>query len=164
MPRFSNSAHYIQKRLSERIRGHLLLCRVCAAKLLYMRIFFFFVQLQRTVFYIFSVLISVIRQNSDSHYLKILYASYTYSSREPSHHTVPSLFCIKIQPIFPEKIVDFLGWKTREKVVVLDFLAVDNFDFTRKNVKKNWVKNSWKCICGFCQNWIFGQIYGSRRG
>ena len=24
-------------------------------------------------------------------------------------------------------------WKTRENVVVLDFLAVDNFDFTRKN-------------------------------
>ena len=28
------------------------------------------------------------------------------------------------------------GWKTRENVVVLDFLAVDNFDFTRKIVKK----------------------------
>ena len=30
-----------------------------------------------------------------------------------------------------------LGGKTRENVVVLDFLAVDNFDFTRKFVKKN---------------------------
>ena len=44
---------------------------------------------------------------------------------------------------FHEKIVDFFGGrKTRENVVVLDFLAVDNFDFTRKNVKKilgeNW--------------------------
>ena len=29
----------------------------------------------------------------------------------------------------------FFGWKTRENVVVLDFLAVDNFDFTRKIVK-----------------------------
>ena len=28
--------------------------------------------------------------------------------------------------------------KTRENVVVLDFLAVDNFDFTRKIVKKIW--------------------------
>ena len=28
-------------------------------------------------------------------------------------------------------------WKTRENVVVLEFLAVDNFDFTRKIVKKN---------------------------
>ena len=55
------------------------------------------------------------------------------------------IFCPKIQLWFPEKIVDFFGWKTRENVVVLDFLAVDNFDFTRKIVKKkNWVKNSWK--------------------
>ena len=29
-----------------------------------------------------------------------------------------------------------MGWKTRENVVVLDFLAVYNFDFTRKIVKK----------------------------
>ena len=46
------------------------------------------------------------------------------------------IFCSKIQLWFPEKIVDFLGWKTREIVVVLDFLAVDNLDFTRKIVKK----------------------------
>ena len=45
-----------------------------------------------------------------------------------------SLFVQKIQLWFPEKIVDFLGWKTRENVLVLDLLAVDNFDFTRKNV------------------------------
>ena len=55
------------------------------------------------------------------------------------------IFCPKIQLWFPEKIVDFFGWKTRENVVILDFLAVDNFDFTRKIVKKIWVKNSWKC-------------------
>ena len=36
-----------------------------------------------------------------------------------------------------EKLSIFFGWKTRENVVVLDFLAVDNFDFTRKIVKKN---------------------------
>ena len=47
------------------------------------------------------------------------------------------IFCPKIQLWFPEKIVDFLGWKTRENVVFLDFLAVDNFDFTRKIVQKN---------------------------
>ena len=29
--------------------------------------------------------------------------------------------------------------------MVLDFLAVDNFDFARKIVKKNCVKNSWNC-------------------
>ena len=32
----------------------------------------------------------------------------------------------------------FWGRKTRENVVVLYFLAVDNFDFTRKNVKKKF--------------------------
>ena len=38
---------------------------------------------------------------------------------------------------FTRKIVDFFrGEKTRENVVVLDFLAIDNFDFTRKIVKK----------------------------
>ena len=36
--------------------------------------------------------------------------------------------------------------KTRENVVVLDFLAVDNFDFTRKYCQN--VKNSLKC-CDF---------------
>ena len=55
------------------------------------------------------------------------------------------IFCPKIQLWFPEKIVDFFGWKTRENVVVLDSLAVDNFDFTRKIDKRNLAKNSWKC-------------------
>ena len=55
------------------------------------------------------------------------------------------IFCPKIQLWFPEKIVDFLGGKTRENVVVLGILAVDNFDFTRKIAKKFCVKNSWKC-------------------
>ena len=50
------------------------------------------------------------------------------------------IFCLRIQLWFPEKIVDFLGWKTRENVMVLDYLAVDNFDFTRKIVKKTGVK------------------------
>ena len=51
-------------------------------------------------------------------------------------------FCPKIQPWFTEKIIHFLGgWKTRENVVVLDFLAVDNFDFMRKNCQK---KFGWK--------------------
>ena len=45
-----------------------------------------------------------------------------------------------------------------EKVVVLDFLAIDNFDFTRKIVKKK-KKIGWKTRenVGFCQYWIFGQ-------
>ena len=45
-------------------------------------------------------------------------------------------FCPKTQLWFLEKIVNLMGWKISENVVVLDFLAVDNFDFTRKNVKK----------------------------
>ena len=68
------------------------------------------------------------------------------------------IFCPKIQLWFPEKIVDFLGWKTRENVVVLDFLAVDNFDFTRKIVKKIFDEKLVKML-GFFQNWIFGQKF-----
>ena len=51
---------------------------------------------------------------------------------------------------------DFYGWKTRENVVVSDFLAVDIFDFTRKIVKKILCEKLVKML-GFCQNWIFGQ-------
>ena len=47
------------------------------------------------------------------------------------------IFCPKTLLWFLEKIVDFFGWKTCENVVVLDFLAVGNFDFTRKIVKKS---------------------------
>ena len=65
------------------------------------------------------------------------------------------IFCPKIQLWFPEKTVDFFGWKTRETVVVLNFLAVDNFDFTRKIVKKNLGEKLVKML-EFCQNWIFG--------
>ena len=62
------------------------------------------------------------------------------------------IFCVqKFNFDFPRKLSIFSGWKTRENVVVLDCLALDNFDFTRKIVKKNWMKNSW--------NWIFGQKF-----
>ena len=50
----------------------------------------------------------------------------------------------------------FYGWKTRENVVVLDFLAGENFDFTRKIVKKNLGEKLVKML-GFCQ--IFGQKF-----
>ena len=62
------------------------------------------------------------------------------------------IFCTKIQLWFPEKIVDFLGWKTRENVVVLDILAVDNFDFTRKIVKKKKLGEKLVKMLGF---WTF---------
>ena len=52
------------------------------------------------------------------------------------------IFCPKIQLWFPEKIVDFLGWKTRENVVVLDFFNCWQLWFHEKNSqKKIWVKN-----------------------
>ena len=40
----------------------------------------------------------------------------------------------------------------------LDFLAVDNFDFTRKIVKKELGEKLVKML-GFCQNWMFGQKF-----
>ena len=42
--------------------------------------------------------------------------------------------------------------------MVLDFLAVDNFDFTRKIVNKN-LGEKLVMMLGFCQNLIFGQIF-----
>ena len=56
-----------------------------------------------------------------------------------------SFFIQKFNFDFPRKLSIILGGKTRENVVVLGVLAVDNFDFTKKIGKKNLVKNSWKC-------------------
>ena len=67
------------------------------------------------------------------------------------------IFCPKIQIWFPEKIIDFFEWKTRENVVVLAFWAVYNFDCTRKIVKKMLGKKLVKML-EFCQNWIFGHF------
>ena len=55
-----------------------------------------------------------------------------------SHCSKSSFFVQKFNFDFPRKLLIFFGWKTRENVVVLDFLAVDNFDFTRKIVKKKF--------------------------
>ena len=57
---------------------------------------------------------------------------------------------------FTRKLSKTIGWKTRESVVVLNFLAVDNFDF--KIVKKNLAEKLVKML-GFCQIWIFGQKF-----
>ena len=43
--------------------------------------------------------------------------------------------------------------------MVLDFLAVDNFDFTRKIVKKKLGEKLEKMLEEFRQNWIFGQKF-----
>ena len=68
------------------------------------------------------------------------------------------IFCPKNWLWFPEKFFDFSGWKTRENVVVWDFLAVDSFDFTRKIVKKILDEKLVKML-EFCQKWIFGQKF-----
>ena len=68
------------------------------------------------------------------------------------------IFCPKIKLWFPEKMVDFFEWKTRENVVVLDFLAVNNVDFTRKIDKKMLGQKLVKML-EVCKNWIFGQKF-----
>ena len=68
-----------------------------------------------------------------------------------AHCSKSSFFVQKFYFDFPRKLSIFWGLKTRETVVVLDFLAVDNFDFTRKIVKKNLGEKLVKML-GFCQN------------
>ena len=75
-----------------------------------------------------------------------------------SHCSKSSFFVQKFNFDFPTTLSIFLGWKTRENVVVLDFFAVDNFDFTRKIVKKILDEKLVKML-GFCQNWILGQKF-----
>ena len=47
------------------------------------------------------------------------------------------IFCPKIQLWFPKKKYRIVWVKIRENTAVLDFLAVDNFDFTRKIANKS---------------------------
>ena len=76
-----------------------------------------------------------------------------------THCSKSSFFVQKSNFDFPRKLSIFWGGeKTRENVVVLDFLAVDNFDFMRKIVKKILGEKLVK-MKGFCQNWIFGQKF-----
>ena len=73
--------------------------------------------------------------------------------KKKSHFWEKSPFFVqKFNFDFPRKLSIFLGWKTRENVVVLDILAVDNFDFTRKIVKKILDE---KLVKMFCQNWVW---------
>ena len=68
-------------------------------------------------------------------------------------HTFRNLhFLSKNSTLITQENCRFFFWvKTRENVVVLDFLAVDNFDFTRKIVKKKLSEKLVKML-GFCQN------------
>jgi len=58
-----------------------------------------------------------------------------------THCSKSSVFVQKFNFDFPRKIVQLFWVKNREIAAVLDFLAVDNFDFTRNIVKK---KFGWK--------------------
>ena len=63
------------------------------------------------------------------------------------HHTIRNLhFLSKNSTLICRENCRFFGLKTRENVVVLDFLAVENFDFTRKIVKKNLGKKFVKML------------------
>ena len=75
-----------------------------------------------------------------------------------SHCSKSSFFVQNFNFDSLRKLSIFFGWKTRENVVVLDFLAVDNFDFTRKILKKNLGEKLVKML-GFRQNWICGQKF-----
>ena len=75
-----------------------------------------------------------------------------------AHCSKSSFLVQKFNFDFPRKLSIFLAGKPRENVVVLNFVAVDNFDFTRKIVKKNLGEKLVKLL-GFCQNYIFGQKF-----
>ena len=72
----------------------------------------------------------------------------TWTIKSKVTHSVPNLYFLSKNSTMIENCRFFLGWKTRENVVVLDFLAVDNFDFTRKIVKKNWMKKTRENVGG----------------
>ena len=55
-----------------------------------------------------------------------------------SHCKKSSFFVQKLNFDFRGKIVELFWVKTRENAAVLVFSAVDNFDFTRKIVKKKF--------------------------
>ena len=54
-----------------------------------------------------------------------------------THCSKSSIFVQKFNFDFPRKLSIVLGGKIRENDVVLDFLAIDSFDLTRKIVEKN---------------------------
>ena len=63
-----------------------------------------------------------------------------------THCSKSSFVVQKFNFDFPRKVVQLFWVKTRENAAVLDFLAVDNFDFTRKIVKKNFVEKLVKML------------------
>ena len=69
------------------------------------------------------------------------------SEEVPKMHTVQNLHFLSKN----STLISRENCRTRENVVVLDFLAVDDFDFTKKNVKKFFGGKLLKMF-GFCQN------------
>ena len=66
-----------------------------------------------------------------------------------SHCSKSSFLVQKFNFYFPRKIVELFWVKIRENAAVWDFLAVDNFDFTRKIVKKKLSEKLVKML-GIC--------------
>ena len=79
-------------------------------------------------------------------------------SLHSAHCSKPSFFVQKFNFDFPWKLS--IKWvKNSWKCCGFGlFKTVDNYDFTRKIVKKNLGEKLVKML-GFCQNWIFGQKF-----
>ena len=88
-----------------------------------------------------------------------IYCPVSFRIFSPPHYSNSSFFFVqKFNFDFLRKLSGFFWLKNSWKVVVLDFLAVDNFDFTRKIAKKILCEKLVKML-GLCQNWIFGQKF-----
>ena len=71
-----------------------------------------------------------------SHAIFIPWISINHKKLHQPHCSKSSFFGQKFNIDFPRKIVEFFWVKSRENAAVLDFLAIDNFDFTRKIVNR----------------------------
>ena len=71
-----------------------------------------------------------------------------------THSSKSSFFVQKFNFDFPEKIVDFFGWKC----CGFGLFSCWQLWFHKKNCQKNFGEKLVKML-GFCQNWIFGQNF-----
>ena len=81
-----------------------------------------------------------LRTNNESLAMSSKATSFFNRLCNTSHCSKSSFFVQQFNFDLPRKFVDLFWVKTRENAAVLDFLAVDNFDFTRKIVKKKLVE------------------------
>ena len=89
-----------------------------------------------TFFYLSNILIKFKKTEFDYENLTKIQKLFLNSQNFFEFLCKSSFFVQKFNFDFPRKLSIFLRKKTRENVVVSEFLAVDNFDFTRKIVKK----------------------------